>query len=131
MQSKHMKILKVALIFLLSAIAFALFAFASIIWAGNFLYCAGIFGMWWYLIIKKRHIAKFALVPLAALEAMPPYSLWLYIDNKGAYEFGFSRETFMTSLDGRFIIFSLYAAIFCALYFLLTPSTAKGGGGSA
>jgi len=102
----------------LSAVVLVPVAMSAIIWSGNFLFGAMILGIWWFLVVKNRRIAKAMLLPLAAFESLPPYPNWLFIDNSGSYHFGFSSVT-TSSVEALVGLFIFYTAAFYGVYVLL------------
>src|SRR5688572_8954265 len=93
MQDELMNKIRATFAVLLSLVALLPIALSSLVWLNNFLYGAVIIVVWWFFVIKHRAIAKALLIPIAALEALPPYPNWLYIDNNGVYYFGFSTQS--------------------------------------
>lgn len=104
---------------LLSLLGLGPVALSALVWTNNFLYGAVILVLWWFLSIKKRGAAKFALLPMSLAESLPPYPNWLFIDNAGTYHFGFTPALITSSLLAGMGLFVFYAAIFFGIYVLL------------
>ena len=104
---------------------------SAVIWVNNFLYGTTILIIWWFSVIKHRSMAKIMLLPFAALESLPPYPSWLYIDNNGGYHFGFSSSVFTASVEALVGLLIFYSATFYGMYVLYRSERRSDGIGSA
>lgn len=93
---------------------------SSMVWGPlNVVFAILVVGTMLILAVRARHVARWAILPLAAAVTLPPYPYWLFMDNSGSYHLIFNRAGFEDSIIFFAILFVGYAAVFLIIYFLL------------
>lgn len=99
---------------------------STMVWGPiNVAFAALVVGVMIALAVKTPQIAKWAIVPLAAVLTLPPYPYWLFVDNSGNYELVFNSDGLRDSLSFFSALFVAYTVVF-ALIWLIARYRPKG-----
>lgn len=117
-----MGMLRIFLLVLLALLAILPNLISSMVWGPiNVVFAVVVVGTMLLLAINARKIAKWAIIPLAAILTLPPYPYWIYADNSGTYEFVFNYDGIKDSIGFFAVLLIVYAGIFFLMYLVARP----------
>lgn len=120
-----MGMFRILLLVLLAVLAILPNLISSLVWGPiNVAFAVIVVGIMLLLAIKARKIAKWAIIPLAAILTLPPYPYWIYADNSGAYEFVLNRDGLKDSIGFFAVLLIVYALIFLGMYLVARRKSA-------
>lgn len=115
----NMTIVRGLLIAILAFLAILPNLVSTMVWGPlNVAFAALVVGLMIAMAVKTPQVAKWAIVPLAAIITLPPYPYWLFVDDSGNYKLVFNVDGLNDSLSFFAALFLAYTVVFALIWLI-------------